>query len=538
MKIILYNNHSENNKLNKNIVKIIELTGYLREQTSLVNPQIMIEFDPKAFEDLGYVKDDDQVYVMYNGIRITWDTFINDYVLSANYIYIPDFNRYYFINDITSVRQNLWRLSLHVDVLMSYKKEISNTYAVVGRNQYVFNDYLLDDRVSFTNKKEVYYYNIDNTPDCKKFNSHINDDPMEVVKYNYVICTLGVNGTLSTYIKNTPSENTLPEVTTDTIGNSAFNNYRVCTSPQVSYFLNEVFDDDSKKSFVKSIIALPYEVDKILGESTATRAFIACGHDVVYLQVESEHLDGNYVPSHWALERVKFADFTFLEKPKSFKDLDPYTKYYLYCPYCDYIDIPSVYLGDRIQVFYIVNYDDGVSKVIVYDYTKQIVIESRQAQLGVRVAVSSSNQTELNNQKNALALNTTIGVLTSILSIVGGVATYNPLMVAGGTVAMGSTIGKAVTTSAQLLPMGKVEISSGQNGLYLPQDFHFRVEKTIPVNDDGYDGIYGKPLYEYKRLGDLSGYTIVSDEHLENFGSSTKSESDEIKTLLKGGVIL
>lgn len=536
MKLILYNNFSETNQVNKTISKIIELEGSLLDSTSIINPVIKIFFNPETMD--GYVVDDNKIYITFNGMKITWDSFIYDYVLAANYAYIPEFNRYYFINDIISIRKNIWQLVMNVDVLMSYRKEIENTYAVVGRNQYIFNDYLFDDRISFSNKKEVYYYNIENTPDCKNFNSHINDDPMAAVKYNYVICTLGINDIVSTYINNTPSENTLPEVTTDAIGNSTFNNYRVCTAPQVSYFLNEVFDDDSKKSFVKSIIALPYEVDKILGESTATRAHINCGHDIVYLQVDSEHLDGNYVPSHWALERVKFADFTFLEKPKSFKDLDPYTKYYLYCPYCDYIEIPSVYLGDRIQVFYIVNYDDGVSKIIIYDYTKQIVIENRQAQLGVRVAVSSSNQTELNNQKNALALNTTIGVLTSIISIVGGVATSNPLMVAGGTVAMGSTIGKAVTTSAQLLPMGKVEISSGQNGLYLPQNFHFRIEKTIPVNDDGYDVLYGKPLYEYKRLGDMHGLTVVSDEHLEQFGAATKNEHDMIKGLLKEGIIL
>ena len=97
MKIILYNNHSENNKLDKSIVKIVELQGYLREQTSLINPQILIEFHPEQFD--GYVKEDNQVYVKYNGIKITWDSFINKYVLSANYVHIPEFNRYYFINE-------------------------------------------------------------------------------------------------------------------------------------------------------------------------------------------------------------------------------------------------------------------------------------------------------------------------------------------------------------------------------------------------------------------------------------------------------
>ena len=153
MKIILYNNYSENNKLDKSIVKIVELQGYLREQTSLINPQILIEFHPEQFD--GYVKEDNQVYVMYNGVKITWDSFINKYVLSANYAYIPEFNRYYFINDIISIRQNLWQISLSVDVLMSYKNQILETKAFVARNQNEFNKDIIDNECVLTDKEEV-----------------------------------------------------------------------------------------------------------------------------------------------------------------------------------------------------------------------------------------------------------------------------------------------------------------------------------------------------------------------------------------------
>ena len=153
MKIILYNNHSENNKLDKSIVEIVELQGYLREQTSLINPQILIEFHPEQFD--GYVKEDNQVYVMYNGVKITWDSFINKYVLSANYVHIPEFNRYYFINDIVSIRQNLWQISLSVDVLMSYKNQILETTAFVARNQNEFNKDIIDNECVLTDKEEV-----------------------------------------------------------------------------------------------------------------------------------------------------------------------------------------------------------------------------------------------------------------------------------------------------------------------------------------------------------------------------------------------
>ena len=158
MKIILYNNYSENNKLNKSIVKIVELQGYLREQTSLINPQILIEFHPEQFD--GYVKEDNQVYVMYNGVKITWDSFINKYVLSANYVHIPEFNRYYFINDIVSLRQNLWQITLSVDVLMSYKDQILETNAFVARNQNEFNKDIIDNECVLTDKEEVEFIEV------------------------------------------------------------------------------------------------------------------------------------------------------------------------------------------------------------------------------------------------------------------------------------------------------------------------------------------------------------------------------------------
>ena len=129
----------------------------------------MIEFHPDQFD--GYVKDDNQVYVVYNGIKIKWDNFINNYVLSANYVYIPDFNRYYFINDITSVRQNLWRLSLHVDVLMSYKKEIKNTKAFISRNEFIYNDKLVDDFRDYEYIKDIKYHDIENIDVVDEFSS-------------------------------------------------------------------------------------------------------------------------------------------------------------------------------------------------------------------------------------------------------------------------------------------------------------------------------------------------------------------------------
>ena len=99
MKITLYTNNSEKNKLEKNLTNAKEFSGNLREESSIVNPSILIQTENPS---------------------------------SYNYAYIPEFKRYYFIIDAVSVRTNIWRLSLHTDVLMSFKDGIKNAPVILS----------------------------------------------------------------------------------------------------------------------------------------------------------------------------------------------------------------------------------------------------------------------------------------------------------------------------------------------------------------------------------------------------------------------
>lgn len=69
---------------------------------------------------------------------------------SYNYAYIPDFARYYYINNIEWLGGNVWRLFLSVDVLMSFATNIKNTRAVVSRleDKGLDGNYFIDDRLT------------------------------------------------------------------------------------------------------------------------------------------------------------------------------------------------------------------------------------------------------------------------------------------------------------------------------------------------------------------------------------------------------
>ena len=115
MQINLYYTASENNQLQKDLISISTLTGVLRNESNVVNPVILIEADT---------------------------------ITNCNYAEIPEFNRYYFIKEIESVRNGLWRLSLESDPLMSFKDSILALYVILQETENTgIDNYLSDDRV-------------------------------------------------------------------------------------------------------------------------------------------------------------------------------------------------------------------------------------------------------------------------------------------------------------------------------------------------------------------------------------------------------
>lgn len=113
MDITLCINSSENNRIDKTLTPIATISGVLREETSIIDPVILIEGDLSA----------------YTG---------------CNYMQIESFGRSYFVNNIKSVSNNLFEITAHVDVLSTYKNTIRNNYAIVKKQQNTWNLYLND----------------------------------------------------------------------------------------------------------------------------------------------------------------------------------------------------------------------------------------------------------------------------------------------------------------------------------------------------------------------------------------------------------
>lgn len=131
MTVHLYYNYSDSNVVNKNIELKNSLSGSLRDECSITDPTILIEYSG-AFD--------------------------------FTYMMIPEFSRYYYITSIVAVRAGLWAVTGHVDVLMSFKEYFYNCYGIVSRQENLYNLYLDDDRLKVTSKRN-YVTKTFQTPD-------------------------------------------------------------------------------------------------------------------------------------------------------------------------------------------------------------------------------------------------------------------------------------------------------------------------------------------------------------------------------------
>ena len=112
MTIELGVNSSETNKLTKTVSYTQTLNGSLKNESDVVRPEVLVQG--------------------LSGI---------DHI---NYMRIQEFGRVYFVDDIKVVRDNLFLIQAHCDVLSSFASEIRANSAIIKKQENQFNLYLDD----------------------------------------------------------------------------------------------------------------------------------------------------------------------------------------------------------------------------------------------------------------------------------------------------------------------------------------------------------------------------------------------------------
>ena len=402
MDIHMYKNSAEKIVLNKDsyLLSEIHLSGYLRDECDIINP--VIEISKAAYSKIWYGTE--TVDVQSAGQDVISN---NPYkVPEHNYIYIPQFKRYYFIDNITSVRKGLWRISMSVDVLMSFRDDINNLTGIVKRSTISTRTNLKDDAAIIPAK-----YNIEKINSI--FQSPIMDTNIDLAGtgsnsfYIYAITTV------STY------ENWYPELFADEFwyeypdeivvrrANSWQSNLHISNSKWImqvtnssstlldtslDYFINAVKDNSDQINSVISVMLYPFNFQNKQFFSDArsdgtdsefiqynppnftrypkgirlnpsnpkyigyTRFQIGSGSDAFYGAPISNSFNN----------KILIGRFNFTTYSDDWDKFSPYSKYFIYIPFLGYKELDyNKIVGKYVEVYFVMNWDDGSANVMV-----------------------------------------------------------------------------------------------------------------------------------------------------------------------------
>lgn len=125
MTVILYSTSDDNRVLNKSLTAIATITASPLENCTLLNPRMRFRY--------------------------------NASLKSANYMYIPDFNRYYYIRSMSVNTGGEYEAVGDVDVLKTYASDIRNAQATIIRSESIGGPtYIPDSKLPVNpNKKEL-----------------------------------------------------------------------------------------------------------------------------------------------------------------------------------------------------------------------------------------------------------------------------------------------------------------------------------------------------------------------------------------------
>ena len=530
-----------------NLTQYAHLEGVLREESSIINPVVVVQLET----------------AVDGGGNPTYTE-----ASEFNYAYIPQFKRYYFVEDVVSVANKLWRLHLHVDVLMTYESDIVNDNRVyfIERCDTTFdsNPKINDELVSFLDSETVTITDLTNTniSSLKNFSFDVDVNAnTELRSTLYVFVDSAVRDNIASYVAfplgSAPWENdiTAPTVGGNSIGlpdvspfMSQLNTLEIPYAlrlTQLSEVARKVVADDTYLDWIMGAVIWPFLIDFDWTTDTDTYA-LGIGHQYPVLDAQSNPvkrmcmLYGPYMPYLilCSFNAPSITDYT---------DLPPHASYEVYIPYYGWTQLDiSACAGHNLIVYYALSLADGSGAVHLYDVTAKSDLFSAQVQVGQKIALSATNFRENRNQGISIALNSALGLVSSGLAVGVGVATGNPLAVAGGLISGASTLGKGAVQALSQLDHANVNFMGDPSALLTPTNCYIRKKKKdaiMTVNSQAYSyfgSFMGRPYKKasvIKTTPQKHGYMCMSGAKVPS-EQATDAEIKEIETILNTGFYL
>lgn len=478
----VYYNSAEPHRLNKTeyLEQVGTLAGTLRESCSISAPVI---------------------------------TFYSDTIPRWNYAYIETYGRYYFVDDITIIRTNLYQASLRCDVLMSFRIPILSMSAYIDRNEFNYSDMEVDEEQRFyfdrarviKNANSLFTFDISATSSVRR----------------YVICAQ--TGVPSLLGSNTYLQKSLR-------ANAKF----VCNSLQIANILenmntqnfangfNNIFKDNPTNGII-SISAYPFDVVNFLQPSDAVL------NSRVYLGTYDTGIDA--YQANRAVDSkldVPIAKISFLDRGMKWYEYND--TIVLYLPFIGFTNLNAneVY-GNVLQINYGVDFDNGTVTAYLYrtnDSDKSNLFMTLSGSMGISIPYSESNAQARAQAALSLAMSAGMGAVS--------IATGAKL---GSVVSAGAILKSSQDLVTQTSTGGGTYAGGCYAGLPASLTPYAVIYTAQPIESD-VAPFLGKPLRQVLTIGSLSGFTKVSEIHTDGLNYATRPEQDEVEALFKNGVIV
>lgn len=448
---------------------------------------------------------------------------------TANYAYIPQMSRYYFITGKEIIDNDHYVIRLECDVLMTYSAAIKATRFFIERSDSAGSWYLPDPQIPMDSQLTLSEANI------------LTFTPFDITpgsgKPSYVVKTAG--GQIPTALGDGPAKYVKDSFLSPcnsifyySLSRTATLNlaHEISSAEMVQHW----FDD--LKSGIFGLMAFPFEIDYTAADLTplviGTTTSVVSGyplkssyHETSYY---SKNSNSNYGP---------------LAVPSDFRMGSGDTVIKLFLPFVGWQQLDPAIVKERpyLNVSYKTNLLSGTGVCTVYllrssssvSDTKDIVGQFEYvAGLEIPITVNTSIEVTKN------AINT---AMSSLLAVAGAAITENPALIGGAIASGAANVTRALTKPVETGTLGSSSFSS--NPLYSQKMIlQYRLRKS-PVLDDNdqkgyYKARYGLMYQKSALISTLSGKTVVKQFEMDLPAGCTTKEFAAIKQRLAEGVLV
>ena len=425
--------------------------------------------------------------------------------LTYNYVFLVEWNRYYFISDIKSV-EGMWEVALTEDILGSFKTEIGNTsasvlYATGGAND------IMDPRIPVKSEvsRDV------TTTTFPNFTFYNQGGP--------IVIGITGNGSFGPYLMKSPSQIRAMLDGVDLVAN---------TWTDVVDWAKQQAHGDSAAQCLRSAITLPVGINAgDVSSGTAENLYLGAYpcKDQYGNDIQGYHITKPIITDS--------ATVTIPWISNDWKRISAYTSLELYIPMVGMINIPAtdVMNDSSLTVDMAINVTSGDIAVLVSGTQTGKIVANGSGNCALPTAYGS---TGIDTGKQTQAYATGIGSLVSLgVGMATGGGAGLALKVASG-MAMAGAFGQMISALG-----GTGQGSGGLGGgatSGLDKQIHlFITQKKLTDSQANINPILGKPVMAVHTINTYSGFVQTDGFQLDS-SSAFSSEKDSINQLLDSGI--